>query len=619
MNNSRPRSSLRQSMRVTVRDITAILSVEIRVDGFQYDSSIMEHPEFMLTTIVVFQCRQHGGKQMETQWKIYRTFQEFVGLDSQLRQRFPTEMTLITPPRPHRRRTFFRLHRTKAFLNKRCHELNAYLSSVLDTSSMRLTRFMDPRAPLVLRCFCNFDAGFGRKLVVRQNQLDSCVLCLDALPVRRVSMDEDMSLEMLRHVSDDLFFDEDCGVSPEHALPIENTHQEFKQQQILRQQRRSQHQRPGSKFDELEANLLDDHARNLVMCSRYECSCRRMSFQVTGNTMRRILQLHGCRQIYRPVEESVSALFCVLFRLQQFNDLDKKLYDILTEYSNDKSPMRATTSSSDDEEPCEDAQLSAGVELLREALANYGLLYVRRLESHFRTSAVDLKKKLHEFKNDQHHRVGALELVLLSTMLDLSITLITNDHSGTIQEIFPLPNLPPIRNGGRLALTLGYILPNMYCVNGMYVLGEPLDTQPEAEQPAPSMWLGLEELDRCFMALVEREMQSDLSTLDCFDQNVAETLNKAILDAVWNDCHHNPNLFHLFQRQARQFGNGRTTANFFFQYLELAFGVDGATYLVDFLLHVLPERSLREKLLRARWMRVHRHLAKRVTSILITK
>jgi hypothetical protein len=256
-----------------------------------------------------------------------------------------------------------------------------------------------------------------------------------------------------------------------------------------------------------------------------------------------------------------------------------------------------------------------GVELMREALANYALLHVHALEPHFRMGLVELTKKIHEFKSRQQQRVGAMELVLLCSMLDLSIVLITNDHDGTVQEIFPLPGLQPIRRGGRVLLTLGYILPTMVCVNGIYLLADALKPDALAPPLSAAMWQGLEEMDRCLVALIETHvMQSELRRIEQYDETLAETLNRAILDAVWNDCQHNPNLFNLFQRHARQFGKSRMSAAQFFQYLEIAFGIEGATFLVDFLLYVLPEATLRKQLLRARWRRVQKQLTKRVTA-----
>uniref|UniRef100_K3WDJ7 PX domain-containing protein n=1 Tax=Globisporangium ultimum (strain ATCC 200006 / CBS 805.95 / DAOM BR144) TaxID=431595 RepID=K3WDJ7_GLOUD len=617
--------------RVSVRDITAILRVAISVDSFQYDASIMEQPEFLISTLVVFQCQQFGGKQLQTQWRIFRTFDEFQGLDTQLRATFPLLMANIKPPRVHRRRTFFRVSKRKSFLARRCNELNEYLQRLLATSTMRLSRFLDPRAPLVLRCFCNFDAGFGRVLAFQTNQYESCVLCLD-------------------HVADDTI--ERKSVADRHALSqvadvdasVKSQEWELQQQQMLREQWRTERLRSGSRYDALEANLLDDRARNLTMCLKFECSCQYSSFHMTHNKMSRILQQHGYHQVYRPLEGGATALYCVLYRLQQFNDLDKRLHDALTGF-----PEKGDTTHE---------QLTRGVEILRHALANYGLLHTHALEVEFRMNAVDLKKKLHEFKSRHQHRVGAMELVLLATMLDLSIELITNDHDGTTQRIEPLSQdgmWTPIRLGGRIHLTLGYILPTIFNVNGFYLLAEPVAERSRAvgtvtdERSRPSsvvnlsdnesivtgaaisesivaapamldletrrrMWLGVEEMDRCLIEVIDAQMRSDLAWIGArfFDHDVAETLNKAILDAVWDDCQHNPNLFHLFQKQARQFGKSRTSAHFFFQYLEVAFGMEGAAYLVDFLLHVLPEEELRKQLLRARWFRVRRHLTKRV-------
>ncbi|KAE8894703.1 hypothetical protein PF005_g7127 [Phytophthora fragariae] len=614
-------------MRLAVRDVTALLQVCVRVDGSQFDSSLMTQPEFLLSTRVVFRSVRHGGTQLQASWRVFRSFHEFQGLDAQLRRAFPQDMKLLAPPPPHRRRTWLRRHRSAKFLAKRCAELNEYLERLLGSRSLRLTRFLDPRAPLVLRCFCNFDAGLAiADVTALPNQLEGCVLCLE-------SRDDDAKAKMNGTVGtvDSSEYSALAGVEFDEEMQRDGG-------EAVRQRRSSRPtERSGedARLDELQANLMDDKARNLAMCTKYECACRVSPFRVTHSKMMRMLRLRGFKQTYAPPEGALTALYCVLFKLQQYNDLDKRLYDALTGF-----PSAATSKASKDGALLREAsdalandhlQLSVGVELLRQTLANYGLLHVHSLERHFRTSAVDLKKRLHEFKSRRQLRVGAVELVLLATMLDLSILLITNDHEGSEQQIRPLAGLRSIRKGGRISMACGYILPTLVCVNGFYLLAERerlipglvLDIDNQEDQSLTKRqrrrkWQGVDEMDRRFMMEIERTLVE--STADgpdafalAFDFDLADSLNAAILDAVWDDCQHNPNLFYLFQRQARQFGKGRTTARIFMQYMEVAFGLEGASYLVDFLLHVLPEQDLRKQLLHARWMRLHRQIAKRVS------
>ncbi|KAG6971054.1 hypothetical protein JG688_00004590 [Phytophthora aleatoria] len=568
-------------MCLAVRDVTAILQVRVHVDSSQFDSSLMTQPEFLLATRVVFRSVRHGGTQLQASWRVFRSFHEFQGLDAQLRHAFPQDMKLLAPPPPHRRRTWLRRHRSAKFLAKRCAELNDYLERLLSSPHLRLTRFLDPRAPLVLRCFCNFDVGLiTAEATVLPNQFESCVLCLDYR-----DRDEDAKGRM----------DGTVDSSEYSALEGVEFEQEFEDrdsEQLIRQRRPSRMQERRSddaKLDELQANLMDDKSRNMAMCTKYECACRVSPFRVTHNKMIRMLRLRGFKQTYAPPEGALTALYCVLYKLQQFNDLDKRLYDALTGFpakgttENDKSEREATDALANDH-----LQLSVGVELLRQTLANYGLLHVHTLERHFRTSAVDLKKRLHEFKSRRQLRVGAVELVLLATILDLSIFLITNDHEGSEQNILPLAGLRSIRKGGRVSMTFGYILPTLVCVNGFYLLAErerivpgimpDLEIEEEmtmTERQRRRMWQGVDEMDRRFMAEIERTLSSGADAFAlAFDFDMADSLNSAILDAVWDDCQHNPNLFYLFQRQARQFGKGRTTARFFMQYLEVAFGLE---------------------------------------------
>lgn len=653
-----------QHEQIAVQDVTSLLDVRVAVDGFQFDASIMEHPEFVLSTSVVFTCRQYGGRQLLAQWRIYRTFEEFQALDAQLRQAFPQEMQqpgLKHPPRAHRRRSFFRLHRSTKFLTKRCAELNAYLVRLLKSSCMRLCRFLDPRAPLVLRCFCNFDAGFVRsQITFRRNQIDACVLCLDHGHDRndgellkqhqqqQQQQQQDSNPLSLQRVSE-IPIPVDGELQTLEDLMRQQIEEQELRRQVRRENRASSGETTDSKLDELQANLLDDRARNMALCLKYACACQFSSFRVTRARMQRILKLRGYQEACCPPSDGAgtSALYCILFRLQQFNDLDKRLYDALTGFPDDHSskavqeqhpnqPTSQVTPPSPEsmsDEPfltSEQTQILIAVELMRQTLSNYALLHVLALEQHFHTSAIELKKKLHEFKSKTEPRVGALELVLLATMLNLSIQLITNDHEGTVHEILPLAGLRPVRQGERIFLTLAYIMPSMFCVSGFYLLAErsttatrlpagttqprDLETLPESPELRRNMWLGVDEMDRCFTAEIDAvlsEGSADISD-KVFDFDAANTLNRSILDAVWDDCQHNPNLFHLFQSQARQFGQRRISAGFFMQYLEVAFGLEGATYLVDFLLHVLPEEELRRQLLRARWRRLRRRISKRV-------
>ncbi|KAH7463839.1 uncharacterized protein KRP23_13031 [Phytophthora ramorum] len=583
-------------MHLAVRDVTALLHVRVRVDGSQFDSSLMTQPEFLLTTRVVVRSVRSGGTQLQASWRVFRSFHEFQGLDAQLRHAFPQDMKLLAPPPPHRRRSWLRRHRGASFLARRCAELNAYLETLLSSPRLRLSKFLDPRAPLVLRCFCNFDAGLAAADVAPlPNQVESCVLRLDYRYDKGVDTTVDSSEFSVEEPEDN---------------------------------RQGQRRSDETRLDELQANLMDDKARNLAMCTKYACACRVSPFRVMHNKMTRMLRLRGFRQTYAPPEGALTALYCVLFKLQQLNDLDKRLYDALTGFPPVQTKKNGTSAMETSDALANDhLQLSVGVELLRQTLANYGLLHVHALERHFRTSAVDLKKRMHEFESRRQLRVGAVELVLLATMLNLSILLITNDHEGSEQQILPLAGLRSIRKGNRISMTCGYILPTLVCINGFYLLAERerivpgtmpvLESEEEHLLPEPQrrrMWQGVDEMDRRFMAEIERTLAEGADAFAlAFDFDMADSLNAAILDAVWDDCQHNPSLFYLFQRQARQFGKGRTSAHFFLQYLEVAFGLEGASYLVDFLLHVLPEEDLRKQLLHARWMRLHRQLAKRVS------
>ncbi|KAI9908597.1 hypothetical protein PsorP6_003239 [Peronosclerospora sorghi] len=558
----------------------------------------MTHPEFLLSTRVVFRTVQHGGTHLQASWRLVRTFSEFQVLDSQLRHAFPEQMKPVAPPPPHRRRTWLRRHCHATFLAKRCAELNVYLKQLLSIQHLNLTRFHNPQASLVLRCFCNFDAALiTANVTLVPNQWEHCILNLE-------TRDDGCKTGKYNTIDSSVYSElEKVEEGDEGKNESDNREQLI---QARRQHRRTEKDASETQLDALESNLMDDKTREFVLCTKYECACRVSPFRVTYKQMTQLLRLRGYEVGYAPPESALTALYCILSKLQQYNDLDKRLYDAMT----------GTGQEISDTVMNDNLQLAQGVDLLRQTLANYGLLYVQYLERHFRTPAVDLKKRLHEFKSRRQARVGAVELVLLATMLNLSIRLITNDHEGSEQQIVPLPGLRSIREGERIDVTCGYMMPTLVCVHGYYLLAEGAEKEEEKEDETERrrMWQGLDELDRRLMAEIEHAMTSGSDVVDlAFDFDVAESLNAAILDAVWEDCAQNPNLFHLFHHQARMFGKGRTTARSFMQYLEVAFGFEGASYLVDFLLHVLPEEELRKQLLQARWMRLHRQLTKRLS------
>lgn len=562
-------------MGVAVHMITTILQVHVHVAGFQFDRSLMAQPEFCLATRLVFCTVAHGTTPLQASWQLFRTFQDFQGLDTQLRRALPHEMTVVAPLPRHRRRTWLHCHRHASFLTKRCAELNRYLERVVERPDLRLTRFLDPRAPLMLRYFCNFEAAIGSATVAKvQHSFRNWVLSLE-------------------YKKDEGAGRADSLVRPPLAIDDEN-------------RRGHAHVVKDVQLDELEANLLDDKLRNVVLCVKYHCACRVAPFSVVYPNFVRMLHFRGWKPVYVPLEGTTyTALYCVLYHLQQWNDLDKRLYDAMTEFGRPEATLHASVAT-------QHLQLSSGVDVMHQTLANYGLLHAHILAHEFNTTTVDVQRRLHDFKARRHVRVGAMELALLATMLNLSIRLVTNDHAGSETEIRPLATLPALRRGNRSSLTLGYTLPTLQSVHGFYLLADrtsgtvPLFSAHERR----AMWQGTDEMDRHFLVAIETTLAK--GTLWSFDDDVADALNPAILNAVWDDCHHNPNLFALFQRQAREFGKRRTSAHTFLRYLELAFTLEGATYLVDFLLHVLPEDELRTQLHAVRWMRVHRQVATRV-------
>uniref|UniRef100_A0AAV1UC46 PX domain-containing protein n=1 Tax=Peronospora matthiolae TaxID=2874970 RepID=A0AAV1UC46_9STRA len=625
-------------MPLAVRDVTALLQVHLRVHKSRFDRSCMKQPEFSLSTRIVFRSVQHGGIRLQASWQVFRSFSEFQGLDAQLRLAFPDEMKLLAPPLPHRRRTWLRRHCSPKFLVKRCVELNDYFVQLLQLPHLRLTRFLDPRASLVLRCFCNFETGLlTSEVTVLPNQFEDFVLSLDSRD--RDKNQVNCNVNKSGGESGTTVTSSECSAPLSGSIEVnekgderaESSDRVRNQSQVLTMVGKGTDD--NAKLDELEANLMDDKTRHIVVCTKFECACRVSPFRVAHNKMKRMLQHRGFKQVYAPpADTALTALYCVLYKLQQLNDLDKRLFDALTRSSfTTTTKMEIVNDGSIDENTLENvaddhSQLSVGVELLRHTLANYGLLHVHALERHFRTSAVDLKQILHEFKSRRQLRVGNVELVLLATMLDLSINLITNNHEGSEQEILPLAGLRSIRKGGRIELTCGYMLPTVVCVSGFYLLAEReqdvseaalcVESKLLAESQQRRLWQGIDEMDRDFMAEIKQTLlEGDGAFELAFDFDVADSLNTAILDAVWDDCQHNPNLFYLFHRQARQFGKGHISGRVFMQYLEVSFGLEGASYLVDFLLHVLPEEELRKQLLRARWIRVRRQLSKRVLTL----
>lgn len=112
-------------------------SIQLQVCDFRYDDSIMNQPEYCILTKVVLDRSQC------CQWETWKTYDEFLAFDNELRNRFPDEMNPIPFVKPHKRRQLFRFDRTRTFMRKRKIELDQYVEKI---------------NPLDFRDFCNFDS-----------------------------------------------------------------------------------------------------------------------------------------------------------------------------------------------------------------------------------------------------------------------------------------------------------------------------------------------------------------------------------------------------------------------------------------------------------------------------
>ncbi|ETW07761.1 hypothetical protein H310_02202 [Aphanomyces invadans] len=567
-----------QRVTIRVNDIRTIHKCTVHVHAYRFDDSIMVHPEYAISTELVFTCRQFPHMAFLSTWTTWRTFDEFRVLDYQLRQ-IPVHKTAtadanenaddeamppppplfswwrkttstnpgvkeiveqhpmlaIAPLRLHRRKRWLFQHKTKAFMAQRLGELEAYLQAVCG-SSLRLLHFLDIHAPPYIRYFCNFDAGFGGKLQVT-------------------------------------VWNPSLGV-------VEK-----------------------DKLDLLQSYLLDDAARGIALCSAYGCKCHFQSIGDSHRGMQTYLAAKHLQVVPWNLTDLPDALdirtayMCLVQELYTAEDMQLELTSLEHLGTHDTRRKRMAPTS----------PATAAADKLRRYMANYGILHAEAIASCVGMNVIDVKKAFHVAKKPSEVRVGALALQTLATMLNVTITLVTNDHRHTVRTVAPWKSLPSLVDGPPRHLMWNYLLPTTQYIHGHYRI---LQSQASLPSQVPSKmshqdWIVVDEL---FVRSMVRVIDANVITVVDSDDVAADVLQQAILDAVWLACEHNPKRFQSFLWTSKQYGTSRMPGATFFAFLVKLFRPVGAAYITDFLVHVLPLPKKRHALIRARWARFHTEL-----------
>nr|CCA22041.1 conserved hypothetical protein [Albugo laibachii Nc14] len=656
----------RRSRRMSQHQIAAIIRIDIRVQGYHSDASIMEHPEYILTTTILFRVRHCDSHLYVSTWQTQRSFHSFQTLDAQLRHHFPFQMSRIPTLQLHRSRTLLGMHRTHRFLMRRCMELNTYLNGVIECTSDHLVDLTAGNAPFYFNKFCDFENGFGvhvRVFVPCKGGVEATKRILDETRGKYASWTQasgDTTVSPILSQGSTIASNYEIWQNNKSVPDLDASINWSEIDSVRDSQTSRRSFREKWRQCRRHVTLLLDSLRitneqvpydpkdtkgsqwnTIKMCDANECSCNSSSYEQTHSEMQQILRKWDCEEVSVSLQ-TPTVFACILVQLEKCLELcmtqDEPQHDsestrkerdtkctlssksVLVRYSSVNGALESQQTTLEalydatnryNVNLCaqEQRELTENANTLCEIMVQYGLLHVDQLEAYFQIPEIELKKRLHRFRSTQRTRVGALELILLSTILNIRIDLIINDNAdGTLHEVTPLPHLRPLREGDLVRVSLGYMLPSRQQVDGAFLITNRIENckANESAEPLRDQWKGVKSIQNAFITLLrqlESEADGSRTGIRQFDSETADMLNASILDAVWDDCQQNPNLFQMFQCQAKDFGKGIVSAKEFIEYLVLAFSTDGAIYLVDFLLYVLPDPNLRRELFLARWQR----------------
>ncbi|CAK4073927.1 unnamed protein product [Aphanomyces euteiches] len=548
---------------IKVHDIRTIYRCVMTVQDFRFDDSIMVHPEYAIATEIIFACRQFPHEAFISSWITWRTFEEFRVLDHQLRQ-------VPTPP-------------VKA-LSDSTEPVPRYSwwgRPAADSSAHPMDTIEAPR--LHRRRKWLFQHKTKAFMLRRQGELDSYLISVCATPLRLLHFLDVRAPPYLRY-----FCNFDVAFGAHVARTVWNPSLGVVEH---------------DKLDMLEANLADDARRGIIVCSTYGCQCQFLSLGESEARMAAALAVKQLEVVPWGVAEdhvlAQTAYMCIVQELYSMEDMELELESM--GLLSDK-PTIVTSSPA-----------VAAADKVRRYMANYGLLHAEAIADLVGLHVVDVKKSFHVCKKAKQVRVGALALQTLATMLNVTITLVTNDHRHTVRHVMPWESLPSLVTGPPRHLVWNYLLPTAQYIHGHYRLlrsiAAPAATLPLMRQD----WLAV---DEAFVHRMTQVIEANEITVMDSDGTTAEELQQGILDAVWHACDQNPKRFQSFQWTSKQYGTSRMPGAVFFAFLEKLFRPTGAAYITDFLVHVLPLPNKRQSLLRARWSRFHSELMVTRASIL---
>ncbi|EQC39427.1 hypothetical protein SDRG_03630 [Saprolegnia diclina VS20] len=551
------RPSNNNQIDVTLHDVTTIHKCVMHVRAFRYDESIMVHPEYYIATDIVFACRQYPHVAFASHWGTWRSFEEFRSLDCQLRTiKVPSNAdtaTTTTASIPTRTWLWW-LQTTSKPLPSADHPMN----HILPPKTHRTRRWM----------FQHRTKAFMAK---RQTELQAYLQDIVSTPLRLLHFLDVRAPPFLRY-----FSNFDVGFGSHLKVTVWNPSLATVEK---------------GKLDVLEAHLLDDANRGILLCSTYGCQCHFRSLEQSLAGLVVVLAMKKLMAQPPELADDVerSAYMCLVTELYLPDDIEIEFASssLLTHRA---SFVGATPA-------------IAAAEKIRLYMTNFGLLHAEAIATQVRMSVIDVKKVFHRCKRRQYGRVGTIALKTLCSLFNITITLVTNDHKSTMITVTPWKSVPTLLTETR-HLIWGYMVPTSLDVHGQYVVARPFHdvAVPTAKPLSLLDWRAIDEaMARSISHVIAANAISVIET-------DADQLQQAILDAVWDACDQNPKRFQSFQYTSKKYGTTSMPGTTFYTFLERLFRPVGAAYITDFLVHVLPLPAKRQALVQARWASFHTDL-----------
>lgn len=447
-------------------DYQCALSVE--------DFRVNKKAEFkVIVHLSFYSSRTHSVGS--TSWHIWRGFTAFRKLDEQLRKRNAAHLKGIKFPPLHRRRSIFRSHLNKEFLERRTRDLNTYLGIV--ARSPQLVAFhLSTVQSQTMKAFVGFANGFGANPHYEEH---------DALLRPSMSILAPPLVAMQRDTQSIMGDDDDDfrSVSPSSTFSsvasstYSTTNGDYRwsgtgfvgSHSFVRPQtsnnintsfgpsQRSSSVR-GSWFPATEAiveNMATPSGSSNGM--RPSVSVARSSMMAVTPSNVSIPELDMQRaameeQLFKGDLTGVGMppdgsclLHCVvyeMFPLQCLKEYPASMTMVNVGAADGVAPRRV-----------------AAAQELRVRLMEYALEHVDKLAMFLLQEVEDLTERYETFRDTPDEQATIAELYAVASMFNIRIELVTNDESFQIDAVMPVEGLPLVREGALRTVTFGYMTP----------------------------------------------------------------------------------------------------------------------------------------------------------------